>query len=242
MASPKKHRNVSGELSRSLILWRYLDLAKFMDLLENSSLYLTRADKFEDKFEGSFTKSIKKLIEMSYQENNIDFTYEQFKSGLRKGVFVNCWHQGTKESMAMWRLYGKSSNAVAITTTVGKLANELQVHNRNNNISIKKVEYIDHFDDPKIDVSKYTNIFAYKNDAYSFENEVRIIADHYPNPAVMGVDSSGYSLEVKLSNLLRSIVVSPESPEWFFNLINQICTKYKCSNFVQRSKLANGPI
>ena len=213
-----------------------------MDLLENSSIFLTRADKFEDKFEGSFTRSIKKLIEMSYEENNVDFTYDQFKSGLRKGVFINCWHLGTNESMAMWKLYGKSSNAVAITTTVGKLANELEVHNRNNNIRIKKVEYIDHFDDPKIDVSKYSNIFAYKNEAYSFENEVRIIADHYPNPEVMSNDSYGYGIKIKLSNLLRSIVVSPESPEWFFNLITQVCFKYKCQDYVQRSKLASGPI
>ena len=137
----KKKDSKTKELSKSIILWRYLDLAKFIDLLQNSSLFLARVDKFQDKFEGSFTQSVKKLIERNYKENDIDFTYDKFKTGLKKGIFINCWHQGTKENMAMWHLYGKSSNAIAITTTVGKLEKQIESHNSNGKISIRKVEY-----------------------------------------------------------------------------------------------------
>ncbi len=37
------------------ILWRYLDYAKFEDLLKSSTLYFSRPDRFHDPFEGRFS-------------------------------------------------------------------------------------------------------------------------------------------------------------------------------------------
>ncbi len=37
------------------LLWRYLDFAKFMHLLESRSLWFPRTDQFEDPLEGTFT-------------------------------------------------------------------------------------------------------------------------------------------------------------------------------------------
>lgn len=34
-------------------LWRYMDLAKFLSLLESCSLFFTRLDHFQDPFEGA---------------------------------------------------------------------------------------------------------------------------------------------------------------------------------------------
>lgn len=235
-------RSNSGELTKNVVLWRYLDLSKFIRLLQTSSLFFLRVDKFEDKFEGSFTASVKKLIERSYEENDIDFTYEQFKAGLKKGIFINCWHSGLKEDMAMWRLYGKSSNAIAITSTVGRLEKQIEPHNNGERISIRKVEYIDHFEDPEIDISKYSNIFTYKHEAYSFEKEVRVIANHYPNPEVMSRDTYGFEMKIDLASLLRSIVIPPEAPEWFFDLVTRTSRDYGCDSLVKKSDLANEPI
>ena len=36
-----------------LTLWRYMDLAKFLSLLDESSLYFTRIDHFNDSYEGA---------------------------------------------------------------------------------------------------------------------------------------------------------------------------------------------
>ena len=35
------------------VIWRFLDLAKFISLLKERALFMTRADKFEDQFEGA---------------------------------------------------------------------------------------------------------------------------------------------------------------------------------------------
>lgn len=43
------------EVAGSETLWRYLDLAKFSDLLNTSTLYFARPDRFQDPFEGRFS-------------------------------------------------------------------------------------------------------------------------------------------------------------------------------------------
>jgi hypothetical protein len=37
------------------IIWKYLDLSKFLDLLM-SKLFMSRSDKFEDQYEGTFSE------------------------------------------------------------------------------------------------------------------------------------------------------------------------------------------
>lgn len=130
---------VSPALNDSDVLWRYLDAAKFLDLLHNQSLFFSRGDQFEDKFEGAFTDSLKHSIQRSYEVNKIHFTYEEFRERLRERVFVNCWHRSSDDSMAMWSIYGRSPCSVAITTTVGRLKKSLEDQNLPYNISIEKV-------------------------------------------------------------------------------------------------------
>lgn len=44
------------------IVWKYLDLSKFLDLLLSQQLFMSRSDKFEDQYEGTFS-------EPTYEEN-----------------------------------------------------------------------------------------------------------------------------------------------------------------------------
>lgn len=38
------------------IVWKYLDLSKFLDLLLSKKLFMSRSDKFEDQYEGTFSE------------------------------------------------------------------------------------------------------------------------------------------------------------------------------------------
>jgi hypothetical protein len=38
------------------IIWKYLDLSKFLDLLMSKKLFMSRSDKFEDQYEGTFSE------------------------------------------------------------------------------------------------------------------------------------------------------------------------------------------
>lgn len=233
--------SIGKGLTEDTVLWRYLDAAKFLDLLHNRTLFFCRGDQFADKYEGAFTESIKHAIEEAFRKNQINSSVAEFKSQLRQRVFVNCWHASSDDSMAMWGLYGKSSAAVAITTTVGRLRDSIKVANLQYAINIAKVEYVKHWRDPELIFKPYSNVFAYKLKAYEFEKEVRVIIDRFHEDFDANDLPGGMSAHVPLQTLLRSIVVSPEAAPWFVNLMGDVVRKYEVSAPVHRSKLAFDP-
>jgi hypothetical protein len=233
--------HVDPQLQDSDVLWRYLDAAKFWAFLNSQQLFLARGDQFEDKFEGAFTKSLRHAIEQSYTENKIEFTFEEFKQRLRERVFIGCWRLGHDDSMAMWPLYGKSECAVAITTTVGQLRQAVREANWMYETSIVKVQYVKHWRDPALNTKPYSNVFAYKVTAYEFENEARLIVDRFHETFEAAPVLAGLPMRVNPKTFLRSIVVAPEAPEWFRQLIAEACVKYGVSVDVRRSKLAFTP-
>jgi len=211
----KGEPHLSAGLGLKDVLWRYLDAAKLLDFLHNQRLFMCRGDQFSDKFEGAFTESLKHAIEKSYKDNNIKFSYEEFKQRIRERVFVNCWHRSADDSMAMWSLYGSSECSVAITTTVGKLRQSLHEQHLPHLVSIERVEYVKHWRDPKLDISPYSRVFAYKTKAYEFEKEVRVLIDRSVDEFDADVPETGMAVKVSLQTLLRSIVIAPEAPPWF---------------------------
>ena len=57
--------NITLPENSDTIVWKYLDLSKFLDLLISRKLFMSRSDKFEDQYEGTFSEptyeEIKKL-------------------------------------------------------------------------------------------------------------------------------------------------------------------------------------
>ncbi len=234
---------VDSRLDDSTILYRYMDTPKLLDFLHNSSIYFPRGDQFQDKFEGQFTASLKNSIEQSYKKNKINFTYEKFRTALRQRVFISCYHESESENMAMWSVYGRSSCSVAITTTVGMLKKALEALNLPYLVSIEKVDYVDYQSDPNLDISPYSRVFAYKHDAYRFENEVRILLDRSVDEFDKPINDRGISIKMAPKDILKNIVVAPEAPSWFVSLITDVVKqKYKIDAPCRRSALSVQPI
>ena len=233
---------VDKRLNASALLWRYIDAAKFLDFLHYSRLYFCRGDLFEDKFEGQFTQSWKRSIEHSYKENNINFTYEKFRHRLRQQIFLSCWHQSDAENMALWRIYGDSSCSVALTTTVDCFRTALDKQDLPYLVSIEKVDYVDYTTDPELDLSPYSRIFAYKHSAYEFEKEVRVILDLDRQGHVFDtpIEKKGLYVPINPSSFLKNIVVAPNAPSWFVDLVFDVAKDSKIS--IKPSALAVDPI
>jgi len=233
---------IDAKLEEEDVLRRYLDMPRFISFLKTSSLYLCRSDLFSDNFEGSFTVSVKDAIINSYEKNRIKFTYDKFKKELREGVFINCWSLGIDDNMALWRLYGKSNDCVAVTTTVAKLEAALNRFRGQGRLSLKKVEYIKHWKDPEIKIKPYSNVFKYKTVGYAFENEVRIILDRYVDTFEAKSKKEGVAVPVELNTFMRSVVVSPECSPWFKAVVEDISDKYGVTCPVRSSSMSKQPI
>ena len=137
-------------------IWRYMDFTKFVAMLERDSLWFARADCLDDPFEGAYTKPMvekyvaakgrtkeEKMVE-AYNRLVLDLA----KNGLRS-FYVNWWQINSGESDAMWKLYLKSDEGLAIQATISRLIES--ANKSGEKILIGKVHYIDYnnasFDD-----------------------------------------------------------------------------------------------
>src|SRR5437763_6535889 len=105
------------------IVWKYLDLSKFVDLLLYKKLFMSRSDKFEDQYEGTFSEPTYEEIQRLSQ-NNPDFL--NFYKTHRKNVVISSWHINEYESFAMWQIFTQKSEGLAIQSTLGRLQEALQ--------------------------------------------------------------------------------------------------------------------
>ncbi len=144
-------RKVLAELPDHTEVWRYMDMWKFMSLLETSTFYFSRLDTLEDPFDGQLRPyeipHAKNLVLHALTET--PSARERFEASwdklLRQGatsrfgpVYVSCWHVAKHSSLAMWKLYCPSGQGVAIVSTVGKLRELADVEPA---LFISKVEY-----------------------------------------------------------------------------------------------------
>jgi hypothetical protein len=234
-------------------IWRYFDLPKWLSLLEHRALYFSRADLLGDRFEGSATKqrlfSRQRLLESppdGRTREDLEAVFEHnsriFKSH-RERVYVNCWHIGTHESMAMWLGYGGGAYGIAIQSTVDRLESTLP---RSfgpfeiNDILMAPVRYVDYADE-NLQVPDANNVFGpffCKAKAFWHEQELRALL--FSPSTVSSVP--GYFVPLNLTELISSVVVSPYAPGWFSDLIESSARRYGFDGSVRRSDMSGEPI
>lgn len=104
-------------------LWRYMDFTKFVGMLVNKGLYLSRLDRLGDTYEGWVPKSLKRhyggFFGQEFMER--DLKLRKQARALRRLFFVSCWHANDEQSDSMWKLYLKGNEGIAIRTTFRNL-------------------------------------------------------------------------------------------------------------------------
>ncbi len=196
------------------VLWRYMDFARFMHMIESQTLWFSRLDKFEDPLEGGHTDAelagIRKHVEQAEQLIGV------FRAA-RKDTYVSCWRAGKSESLAMWDLYGRGSGIVAVKSTVGLLKEAVQSYGER--VFISRVTYIDWSERSGLD-----NVLvacSRKDLSYQHEGEVRaILANIVPRP------ETGIAAPVNTNSFVTEIMVGPREKEWVVRLVERIKKRY----------------
>lgn len=184
-------------------LWKYLDVIKFLTLV-NGELYFARADKFKDKYEGAIPKQnylhfadmyrrakLNNNDSNNQSDTNIERNYT--RKGLPKGiekdirkeffrkfnerkkkVAISCWHLNESESAAMWEVYSRAGQGIAICTTLEKLHKIKKPHGYE--MEMFKVDYIDFDKTFDAGFTDYELLpFKNKRKEFEFEHEFRIM-------------------------------------------------------------------
>lgn len=224
-----------------------MDFTKFVSMLNTNSLFFVRPDKFRDPFEGVYSngnKTLRKSVYTDIEEQEllkISETLDTFNKFQRKFIMINCWHLNDYESAAMWDLYLKSNEGIAIQTTVGGLIEGFS--STDEKIYIGKVNYIDYEKD-WIPEDNTFHLYTHKRKSFEYEQEVRALyqADLPLSEGKIDYTSEppfdfGKQIRCNISDLIENIYVSPTSPSWFYDLVVSICIKFDLQVNVIKSKL-----
>lgn len=235
-------------------LWRYMDLSKFLHMLETKSIFFARADNLGDPFEGASGVADRESEWDSYYldffksairnppvggappeaEVEVDaaMLLRQMREGAeadRKSTFVSCWHANDGESEALWRLYCPPTSAgVALETTADRLTAAL----KDSDIELGQVQYVDF---RRSFAGLHDRIF-WKRSSLKHEAEVRAVFKHQ-----FTEDSAGITRLVDIEKMCISVVPSPFAATWFGPLIKSVAERYGLRLNVTKSELLAQP-
>lgn len=211
------------------IVWKYLDLSKFLDLLLSKKLFMSRSDKFEDQYEGTFSEpTFEEIRKLSI--DNPDFL--KYYKTHREKVAISSWHINEYESFAMWQIFTQNSEGLAIQSTIGRLQKALQPEEHFQQY-IGEVNYIDY----KKEYIPFDDLFfpfLYKRKSFQYEREVRIISDVTQNNLKL---NDGLKINVDVNLLIEKIYIHPKSENWYKNLVIQLVAKLGFDISIEKSDL-----
>ncbi len=262
---PQYEHQVFIPLKEEVTLWRYIDLERFKSLLETKSLFFCRADKFSDPFEGSIPKleadyriNVQQMLaeksDRVFDENvalrNIDGLSKQHQLQ-KKSTIINCWHINQNESDAMWRLYLKDNEGVAIQSNSKRM--HATIANASASIGLSKVRYINYDTDIWAHAIDYPHTYyntitplIHKRIEFMHEHELRLLIivdeanetetywDAQPN-------HKGKLVPIDLEILIEKIYLPPTVDKKTADIIQNI-SKDSGYNFIfTNSNLSSNP-
>jgi len=233
------------------IIWRYINLTKFISMLHKQALFFTYIDKLDDIYEGTYTHTFEDDLRKEFHHLNQTIfktpaTNEQIEENirvfkvsaakLRRITCVNCWHERKEENALMWKAY--AFPGIAIKSSYEKLHS---VFNKiPQDITIAEVNYAD-YENAHLHPGNTNIPFIFKKTQYSDEKEIRILHEKnigdYPHNAPQDEIDIGQYIKVDLQELIDEIIVSPNSPDWFFDLIKSLNEKYGLNKPIKKSSL-----
>jgi len=250
-----QHESFRLPTNKDIPIWRYMDLGKYLSMLNGRGLFFPRATFLGDPFEGSSPRMLVKnreyvranratdpaLVEL---KDVPDMFFDQIgainKTHVQK-YFVSCWYMGEHESAAMWKLYSSSNESVCVRSTYRRLRLCLPQC-----VFIGEVQYID-YDTEAFSPRNLLNYIMHKRLSFSHERELRAIfweMDGTPEaqPYKGGIEPSGLTIEVELPSLVERVYVNPTATPWFAKLVEDMTAKCGFSFPVAQSNLSTAPL
>lgn len=210
----KRHSYVQNEFDDGAVIWKYYKLPRFLDLIEKRKLFFTRVDKFSDPNEFPIIAKDAQAFCMSIDDYRCEF------ERIKRQSYVNCWRIDDNESFGMWSAYSDLETGIAIKTTAGKLIDAYNYNEREVDITIGKVRYIDETDEmvqfPGMRLNCLYIVFA-KTKPYEYENELRLAFEDSENK-----DKEYLSIDINLCTLIEEIRVGAMAHPLYVQMVECI--------------------
>lgn len=290
----KHHKVFSPVPSPDARLWRYMSLAKFLSLLHTSELFLSNLELMarSDPFEGTLPPSrfvhrkwvsvndvpgsVKSRLTgfLNPHGTSLDTAFDRYRDARELGIrqafahrrsyFINCWHIAEHESAAMWGLYSKNDEGIAIVSSEQRIIDAL--YGEKKDILGGKISYADY--ETEEFVMDDSNCFIpvlHKRLSFTHEQEYRLVywdtavthktvevlTNNGPFRSTIGrteeeieqmTPHPGYGVQCDLTILIESVYVSPLSPPWFIQTVQLASRAAKLAVEPKPSLLLSQPL
>lgn len=252
MFQNKLHPSIPDQPPLGGLLWRYMDLARFLSLIEHQALHFARADQMSDKWEGASGLYNTQMRPAYYGAGSdaVTAAMKRYHPHLIKQTHMSCWHENDGESAAMWDLYQKDGRGVAVQTTWADLTASIRSDREIFGGRIKYADYKSTF----VPEGDHLAPFMYKRKSFEHEREVRLLTitgtggrENSDAKGWVRIDSvvpeaGVIPIAVDLKQLINCVYVAPNTQPWFVELISKLIQRYGLEVDVRQSDLDSAPL
>ena len=244
-------------------VWRYLSLGRLLDALEKKHLSLTLLDRYskDDPYETSVPRAVDQDDCQIIYQGMAEFASEEFgfaehesgsndherylslkarRRALLRSAHASCWRSGS-ESEAMWRLYCRDGNGVAIRSTFQKLQDSI----KDASTVVSAISYIDYKTDRFARHRDPYDPALHKRKAFEHEQEIRVLRFDPEDFTRAGTDESYSAPEYVYiawnpEAVIEKIVVNPRCAAGYFEEVTRAIETLskEIARTVHRSDLA----
>ena len=160
-------------------VWRYLSFSRFVWLLQNKRLWLSRLDCLADPWEGALAGEQLEHVVSRHPPPPFPFPAPFPETALaraarittiwRQTTFVSCWSVSEHESHALWRIYCGHTEGVAIQTTFGRLRQSV------GGLPVYRIDY--EIPGTRRQTPTRFDLVTKKRPMFKYEQEVRIVLE-----------------------------------------------------------------
>ena len=189
----------------------------------------------------------------------------------RRTLSVNCWHLNNDKSAAMWMQYAAGGQGIAITSSHKNIIEALADAKERTFVGmVKYLDWnSEPVDNTSLFPFSKRRSFNYENELrivyWDLPTQEKINAlcqrlsqhtmDHLYKKITTPINwgmieeevenvkyEPGYYIPVKLDTLINEIYVAPTSPDWFLDVVEEVCKKFDLMRKPRRSDLLSSPI
>ena len=213
------------------IIWRYMNLTKFIHLIQTNSLFFTTLSALVDEYEGSPLGTYEwnqEINKWSFYLKNKQNNFKKCASKVPHSYMVNCWTINDNESYLLWHYFCSNGLGVAIQSKLQDLRDAFATTKQA--VNIGQVKYID-YSNPKEQISGFyfANQVLHKRKQFEDEKELRAVIkddDILQDSKPITQAQTGRLIEVNLKKLINYVYVSPRAEIWELEVIKALLNRY----------------
>lgn len=220
-------------------IWRYMTPTVFLSMLLGRALFFATLDSFEDPFEGVPPPAVLEAARKDRDPHSPDArrrldAWRSMIERCRATVCASCWHLGDEESEAMWKLYGRYEDGLAIVTTLQAIRTTF----RDQDVAGGLVDYSGRDFEPGDADENLLRWATTKRPSYRHENEFRLLARR---DAGAGEAPGGVPVPIDPEALIEEVVLSPRMESWQVHLFRSLLDRLAFRRPVRESSLLTSP-